>query len=1509
MGYALRYYKDIPQKDGGVVRLEIYKKDSTASAIEIGAVVRALSLEIQGQQGDVDTPIVKTSLSMTFVDAQDIQNDKKNGFWQEFYTPDSVLWRVVLKAKDEGATSFRTIWGGYVTPDSFSESLVYRGDVTIIARDNIGHMQDFPFDAEGDADGMISLYDLVSMAWSKIQSPMDLLWFGEHWLETDSNTIAYNTLMNVSAFEGMNWYDAVEKALYSYGGVLRYVGGNEVLVTTLRYMPTYGGNIDRLPRIEPKFIAGAQRELVPAVKRIEESASYDLVENDSMPQIKVSDFSGSTETYRCKIDGVDSGNGSFGTLEHDAPIWSINNTELWSNEDGKSLFFNPHAYDIGYFSERRGLTDELLRYMYIAANNVDERAVSFRRNITCADLAIRIKFGQPISLNSSMKIEQQTIFNLKKIRYSVSLIQNGITNYLAGHGGWVVDKQEIEKEFDATAQTFDFECVMGMGEYVGHAELVFTIHKIEYAQTSFASLAEYGLYACVQDFAIGTPTSLSLLEKNTVNTNYQDENNVILNRDPELAPAFNTVALPAFIKNGIFYRSGDSVLPARSWGWSGGSKQQMAVWNHLQLLSYYAKPNNLLSGTIVNADVTRVAVIYDWHRAEHILVSGRFNFLTGHIESAVLREFARYEDMWSEVAGADMPATEQNSRSNVEGGASASSSSSTYTATQNVNIGTGGGTGASNLNDLLDVDTSNVVAQSVLYYNGAEWVDMSFATLVNPYLNPYLKADVAENTYAKKTDLSVLSDAINDNAGNIKKNFDAIEALTTRVKAEEDITATYKPWWDDLKDLIVKDGNNVKINANLVVAGDTTSEGTGTDVGPSGIIGIKVNGHTYYDKDDGVVDGIINLSEAFNNITIDTSTLQPLITETNKLPYSLISGTPTIPSLDGYATESWVRNNYVATSDMSEYASKDWVNEKGYITGITLSGDDFISVNGYNLSLALDAQGGLTNTGQGLGVAYLRNALTINGQRFDGSAAVNITISGGGGEIGTLTSQMVIDALGYTPLSKGGGTMTGDITLDNAWLQIYKGSVQCGYNASGSDYEPLYMKNGSWVNLIHSGNIGSQTVATANKVVSSLGYELLDVNSDGLLFLGGRTATWTTVIDGTSIHLCTKNYAYGLMVADNGNVLIGTTTDSGEKLQVAGPTYLESNTYSQHCSNSGPFKIKTTSAVEGNRVIEVVAPNITKGNGILMYMGVAESKYNGGYFRYRYDGLGSSSNAIQFGFWGADDLVTILGSGNVGIRTPNPQAPLHVHGTTRIQRLDDARSYLDITSDDVSVYYNGYDSDGWCNHHFQSNGVTRMTIYGISGDVAISNSLSVGNILSIGDSNTSSSIINRLCLSNAGGTKGAGAAIIFGYDKTMYHAKIAGVYESQSPDYLRPALAFYTMGDSYLAGSEVERMRIASNGNILMGTTTDSGGKLQVGGKLLLSDWDSNGVAIRLQNVYKGSGLISTYTYDGNAYSFGQETTNFIINHNVGGNVFVLNGSAKQVTVNGNLVIAGDISA
>lgn len=139
-----------------------------------------------------------------------------------------------------------------------------------------------------------------------------------------------------------------------------------------------------------------------------------------------------------------------------------------------------------------------------------------------------------------------------------------------------------------------------------------------------------------------------MLEKNTVNTKYNENNNVKLSRTPSLAPAFDEVAVPGLIKNGIFRKESETYVPAPEWMWQFGQESmQLPAIIHKQLLCYHSKPNNLISGTIVNADLLHPRAIWTWKGKEHMLMSGSYNYLTGHIEGATLREFIRYEDLFN----------------------------------------------------------------------------------------------------------------------------------------------------------------------------------------------------------------------------------------------------------------------------------------------------------------------------------------------------------------------------------------------------------------------------------------------------------------------------------------------------------------------------------------------------------------------------------------------------------------------------------------------------------------------------------------------------------------------------------------------------------------------------------------------------------------------------------------------------------------------------------------------
>ena len=86
---------------------------------------------------------------------------------------------------------------------------------------------------------------------------------------------------------------------------------------------------------------------------------------------------------------------------------------------------------------------------------------------------------------------------------------------------------------------------------------------------------------------------------------------------------------------------------------------------------------------------------------------------------------------------------------------------------------------------------------------------------------------------------------------------------------------------------------------------------------------------------------------------LDTSikgwvTSQGFLTEHQDLSsYALKSD---IPSLDGYATESWVTNQGYITSIPDTFATKDWVESQSYLTSLSLNGyatESWVSSQGY----------------------------------------------------------------------------------------------------------------------------------------------------------------------------------------------------------------------------------------------------------------------------------------------------------------------------------------------------------------------------------------------------------------------------------------------------------------------------------------------------------------------------------------------------------------------------------
>ncbi len=121
-----------------------------------------------------------------------------------------------------------------------------------------------------------------------------------------------------------------------------------------------------------------------------------------------------------------------------------------------------------------------------------------------------------------------------------------------------------------------------------------------------------------------------------------------------------------------------------------------------------------------------------------------------------------------------------------------------------------------------------------------------------------------------------------------------------------------------------------------------------------------------------------------------------------------------------------------------------------------------------------------------------------------------------------------------------------------------------------------------------------------------------------------------------------------------GNVLIGTTTGSNSRFQVIGSNSNLLPLVDLVASGTGLFQ----------RGVRLLNSGMNTGDNIMYAVGQADNARNMGQVYFQYSGSSSTSNRLSFGLHSVDDVLNILGTGNVGVGTVSPSAKLEVEAAS-----------------------------------------------------------------------------------------------------------------------------------------------------------------------------------------------------------------------------------------------------
>lgn len=663
--YGLKYraeWKNTREQD---YRLDIYQRGFSGSSKTIKTLC-GCSLEVQGSQGDVTTPIVKTQLRFSIIDAWDIADTstEKWGNCSEFYTPDATLYRVQLLEYTEGA--WVAMWTGYITPDSWQEDLGYRTAITVTARDNIGHLKDFQFNLSPNSDGLIKIADILEGAMDTIELAMDYTvaraGLGPTSLQsiTAGGVYLHNAYINAELLNGMNWYDVLERTLEATGMTLRWVGMNRVEITYLRNMPKMGSAYAS-PGYQTLEFYGGSLEFEPAVKQIVEEVDYKMRKDVPLEILSGLQFGAST-TYRCKVDGNKMPSGGISSIpEHDAPADTVSNSggSVWV--EGYDLFDPSTRVPYDFLKRDEGV-DGWRKYAMIPSNYVSSDYIRSRFKFKTRTSAVKITVNftpHPLSIVNHGSGTGKVFaphHSLSQIKYQVRYLSddNSVVRYWDG-ASWTTNLDSVvTREYDSQNEYGTaLEINLSECDDISSGTIYVCFFNIIYKM--FYSGGQ-GVYARVQSILVEL-SSTRALDGNRVTTINNSAYNVLIERRPlfsALSMEMGFTTPKNYLGALFYYPSGGSTpeqypYQVRFEAQSSSNTVPLPVIIHQQILCYRHGAARVLSGRCAPINKARwdLPSQFRYKGTTYLLQGGTIDLFSGIMEGAVFHEFLDFDDLWT----------------------------------------------------------------------------------------------------------------------------------------------------------------------------------------------------------------------------------------------------------------------------------------------------------------------------------------------------------------------------------------------------------------------------------------------------------------------------------------------------------------------------------------------------------------------------------------------------------------------------------------------------------------------------------------------------------------------------------------------------------------------------------------------------------------------------------------------------------------------------------------------